>query len=38
MRLSAEGHTFLTYANRLLRLADETVSEMRTGKPKGVLG
>ena len=26
----------LTYADRLLRLADETVSEMRTGKPKGV--
>ena len=35
MRLSAEGHTLLTYADRLLRLADETVSEMRTGKPKG---
>jgi DNA-binding transcriptional LysR family regulator len=36
LRLSAEGHTLLTYADRLLRLADETVSEMRTGKPKGV--
>jgi DNA-binding transcriptional LysR family regulator len=36
IRLSAEGHTLLTYADRLLRLADETVSEMRTGKPKGV--
>ena len=35
IRLSAEGHTLLTYADRLLRLADETVSEMRTGKPKG---
>ena len=35
-RLSAEGHILLTYADRLLRLADETVSEMRTGKPKGV--
>jgi DNA-binding transcriptional LysR family regulator len=36
IRLSAEGHILLTYADRLLRLADETVSEMRTGKPKGV--
>src|SRR6202047_3529860 len=36
IRLSAEGHTLLSYADRLLRLADETVSEMRTGKPKGV--
>ena len=36
IRLSAEGHTLLTYADRLLRLADETVSEMRTGKPRGV--
>ena len=36
IRLSAEGHTLLTYADRLLRLADETVSEMRTGKPKGL--
>src|SRR4249919_993079 len=36
IRLSAEGHTLLTYADRLLRLADETVSEMRNGKPKGV--
>ena len=35
-RLSAEGHILLGYADRLLRLADETVSEMRTGKPKGV--
>ncbi|HSR80649.1 MAG TPA: LysR substrate-binding domain-containing protein [Hyphomicrobiaceae bacterium] len=35
IRLSAEGHTLLAYANRLLRLADEAVSEMRTGKPKG---
>jgi DNA-binding transcriptional LysR family regulator len=26
IRLSAEGHTLLTYADRLLRLADETVS------------
>src|SRR5260221_7995914 len=36
IRLSAEGHTLLAYADRLLRRADETVSEMRTGKPKGV--
>src|SRR4051794_29582706 len=36
IRLSAEGQILLTYADRLLRLADETVSEMRTGKPKGV--
>ena len=36
IRLSAEGRTLLAYADRLLRLADETVSEMRTGKPKGV--
>ncbi len=36
IRLSAEGHTLLAYADRLLRLADETVSEMRAGKPKGV--
>jgi DNA-binding transcriptional LysR family regulator len=36
IRLSAEGQHLLTYADRLLRLADETVSEMRTGKPKGV--
>jgi DNA-binding transcriptional LysR family regulator len=35
IRLSAEGHTLLGYADRLLRLADEAVSEMRTGKPKG---
>jgi len=36
LRLSAEGQTLLTYADRLLRLADEAVSEMRTGKPRGV--
>jgi DNA-binding transcriptional LysR family regulator len=36
IRLSAEGHTLLAYADRLLRLADEAVSEMRTGKPRGV--
>src|SRR5215468_1644445 len=37
IRLSAEGQTLLAYADRLLRLADEAVSEMRTGKPKGLL-
>jgi len=36
IRLSAEGRTLLVYANRLLRLADETVSQMRAGKPKGI--
>jgi DNA-binding transcriptional LysR family regulator len=36
IRLSAEGHTLLGYADRLLRLADEAVSVLRTGKPKGV--
>jgi DNA-binding transcriptional LysR family regulator len=36
IRLSTEGHTLLAYADRLLRLADEAVSQMRTGKPKGV--
>src|SRR5215467_7395590 len=36
IRVSAEGQTLLVYADRLLRLADEAVSEMRTGKPKGV--
>src|SRR6516162_7329308 len=35
IRLSAEGHTLRIYADRLLRLAEEAVSEMRTGKPKG---
>jgi len=35
IRLSADGQTLLTYADRLLRLADEAVSELRTGRPKG---
>lgn len=34
--LSAEGRTLLNYSIRLLRLADEAVSEMRTGIPQGV--
>jgi DNA-binding transcriptional LysR family regulator len=36
IRLSADGQTLLVYADRLLRLADEAVNEMRAGKPKGV--
>ena len=36
LSLSAEGHTLLNYANRLLRLADEAVNELRTGKPQGL--
>ena len=36
LRLSAEGQSLVVYADRLLRLADEAVSVMRTGKPKGV--
>ena len=36
IRLSSEGHVLRIYADRLLRLADEAVSEMRAGKPKGV--
>ena len=36
IRLSADGRTLLVYADRLLRLADEAVNEMRAGKPKGV--
>jgi DNA-binding transcriptional LysR family regulator len=36
IRLSAEGHALLVYADRLLRLADEAVSELRAGKPRGV--
>lgn len=35
LSLSAEGHTLLAYADRLLRLADEAVSELRSGKPQG---
>lgn len=36
LALSAEGQPLLNYAIRLLRLADEAVNEMRTGKPQGV--
>lgn len=35
LALSAEGSTLLNYANRLLRLAEEAVNELRTGKPQG---
>lgn len=36
LRLSSEGQILLGYSVRLLRLADEAVDELRTGKPKGV--
>lgn len=36
LSLSAEGETLLNYAVRLLRLADEAVNDLRTGKPQGV--
>jgi len=35
LSLSAEGETLLNYSVRLLRLADEAVHELRTGKPQG---
>lgn len=35
LSLSAEGETLLNYALRLLRLADQAVNELRTGKPQG---
>ncbi len=36
LSLSAEGETLLNYAVRLLRLADEAVSDLRTGRPQGL--
>lgn len=36
LTLSAEGHTLLNYSVRLLRLADEAVDELRSGKPTGI--
>ena len=36
LAVSEEGQTLLHYAVRLLRLADEAVSELRTGKPQGI--
>lgn len=35
--LSPEGELLLSYAQRLFRLADEAESEVRTGRPMGVL-
>jgi len=35
--LSPEGERLLVYAQRLFRLADEAESELRSGKPAGVL-
>jgi DNA-binding transcriptional LysR family regulator len=35
--LSAEGELLLSYAQRLFRLADEAESELRSGRPVGVL-
>jgi DNA-binding transcriptional LysR family regulator len=34
--LSPEGQVLLQYSVRLLRLADEAVNELRTGKPQGI--
>jgi len=36
LSLSVEGETLLNYAVRLLRLADEAVSDLRTGRPQGL--
>jgi DNA-binding transcriptional LysR family regulator len=36
LALSAEGQTLLNYSVRLLRLADEAVNELRTGKLQGM--
>jgi DNA-binding transcriptional LysR family regulator len=36
LSLTSEGKTLLNYATRLLRLADEAVDELRTGRPQGV--
>ena len=35
--LSPEGELLLSYAQRLFRLADEAESELRSGRPMGVL-
>ena len=37
LALSAEGELLLSYAERLFRLADEAESELRSGRPRGVL-
>ncbi len=36
LSMTEEGRTLLNYATRLLRLADEAVDELRTGKPQGM--
>jgi DNA-binding transcriptional LysR family regulator len=36
LSLTGEGKTLLGYATRLLRLADEAVVELRSGKPQGI--
>jgi len=36
LSLSAEGQILLNYSVRLLRLAEEAVNELRTGKPQGM--
>jgi DNA-binding transcriptional LysR family regulator len=36
LSMTSEGKTLLNYATRLLRLADEAVDELRTGRPQGV--
>jgi DNA-binding transcriptional LysR family regulator len=36
LSLSSEGEKLLNYAVRLLRLADEAVNELRSGKPQGI--
>jgi DNA-binding transcriptional LysR family regulator len=36
LSLTSEGKTLLNYATRLLRLADEAVDELRSGRPQGV--
>jgi DNA-binding transcriptional LysR family regulator len=36
LSLTGEGKTLLNYASRLLRLADEAVEELRSGKPQGM--
>ena len=36
LALSADGHTLLGYAERLLRLADEAANALANGRPRGV--
>ena len=35
LALSADGHTLLAYAERLLRLADEAANALANGRPRG---